>query len=142
VGLDDLENALKLNLICYSKNLTAGSAKTSLSEGYARNTAFFLFDFLGQHRRYDHLFRIIHGLCDPASPKLDPIEEPLLRTFDLLPRHRGTRAEIQRIRGRLDHTKKELEARSQWFDQSARDRVVKSIATAVGIISRQVKEAK
>jgi hypothetical protein len=40
-AIEDLAEALRLHLICYSADLLAGSIKVDTAEKYARNTAFF-----------------------------------------------------------------------------------------------------
>jgi DNA polymerase III delta prime subunit len=128
-AFSDIRESLTCHLVCYAKNVEAGSMKTEKSEEYARNTAFYLFDYMVMHGIYDHFFDTILGLCGNANLRLDPIEDAFVRAMEMMVRERGAKQEIQKIRGRLDYLRKEVERKSQWFDKSARDRIVQAITS-------------
>lgn len=135
----DIDEALKCHLACYSRNIESGSTKAEKSEEYAKNTAFYLFSFLMLHGRHDEFFDFALKLCEAGSLKLDPIEEGLMRAMDLLLRERGAKAEIQKIRGRLDYLKKEIEKKSQWYDQTARRRVIERITSTTTTLTQNFR---
>ena len=138
-ALADVTASLVCHLTCYSRNVEAASIKTEKSEEYVRNTAFFLFDFLVLHGRYDTFFDVALQLSENNAVKLDPTEDAFVRAFELLLRERGARAELQKLRGRLEYLRREIERKSQWFDRAARDRVVQAAVVTAQNMNQAAK---
>jgi hypothetical protein len=134
-ALKDVEQALKLHLICYTRNFESGTTKIDKSEEYARNTAYFFFDFLVLHARTDEFFATVNDLFETANIRLDPIEAPFIRALDLLVRDKSTRAEAAKKRNKLESAKRALEAKSSWYDTSAKSRLVGQINKIVGALN-------
>jgi hypothetical protein len=124
-GIKDIEESLRLHLLCYTRNFDDGSStKFDKSEEYARNTAFFLFDFAVLHGRADEFVRIVTDLFEMTNARLDPIEGPLLRALDLLPRDRISKGEAQKRRNKLEALKRLVEPKSSWYDASCKKRLI------------------
>jgi hypothetical protein len=134
-ALADLVGALRCHLACYVKNMDVGWTKADKSEEYARNTAFVLFSFLVQHTMHDEFFDIVLSIIDSGSFKLDPIEDPLLQSFDTMQRERSPSYNLQKHRGRLEYLRKEIVRNSQWYDQFARARISDAIGKVVGLMT-------
>jgi hypothetical protein len=126
-ALSDIEQSLRLHLQCFTKNFDVGSTKIDKSEEYARNTAYFLFDFTVLHDRSDDFFRTVGELCENSNIKLDPIEAPLIRSLDLLTRDRLPKAEAYKRRNKLDTLRRILESKSAWYDSSAKKRLAEQM---------------
>lgn len=138
-AISDILEALRCHLNCYTRNFKSGSIKTEKSEGYAKNTAFYLFTFLVLHGRHDDFFDFVLLLCNSESLKLDPLEDGLLRALEYLQRERGTRADINRVRGRLEYLRKEIDKSQQWYDQYARQRVIDRISSTSATLGQALK---
>jgi hypothetical protein len=138
-ALGDMKEAIRCHLICYTKNVELSSTKTEKSEEYARNTALHMFQFLAYHGRHDSLFDTLLEFCNDKALKLDPIEDAISINVELLSRERGARSELQKVKGRLDHVKKEFERKSQWYDRFARDRIIESFSRAGNALTMAAK---
>jgi hypothetical protein len=108
-----------------------GSFRAEKSEEYARNTAFFLFNFLTQSGKYDQFIDLVLKLLDGAALKLDPLEEPLIETFELIQRGRMVGAQRAKVRGRLEFFRREIARKGNWCDTSARARVAATLDRAL-----------
>jgi hypothetical protein len=123
-GFADISESLRLHLVCFTKNFEISSLKLDKSEEYARNTAYFIFDFAVLHGQLDIFSSIVSSLCSDAGIKLDPIELPLMRSIDLIGRERVSRAETSKRRNKLEGLRKIIEAKSSWYDEPAKRRVI------------------
>jgi hypothetical protein len=130
-AIEDIFESLKCHLTCYAKNMDVGSTKADKSEEYSRNTAFYLFSFLVQHAKHDLFFERSLVLIEGDAFRLDPLEEPWLHVVDLIQRERNVGGQLHKVRGRLDHMKRAIEKKSQWYDQSARSRVIDGLGRGV-----------
>jgi DNA polymerase III delta prime subunit len=140
-GLTDVTESLSLHLICYSRNFDAGSTSVDKSEEYGRNTAYFLFNFLLTNGRYDEFFLAATSLCENTASRIDPVEEPLFRAFQLLEIARGDRADINRIRSRLEQLRRSI-SNAKWYDQFAPQRLG-NLATKTGqLLTQKSRPAK
>ena len=141
-GIKDVEEALSLHLICYAKNFESGGAKLETSENYARNTGFYLFNFLITNAQYDELWRIIGQLTEKPGLKLDPLEEPLIRVVALLHQAGRGKPELNKIRNSLDYVRRQFSANDKWYDSSAQRRVVSALETAIKILMQRIREGR
>jgi hypothetical protein len=135
-ALRDLIDSLVCHLICYSRNIVSASAKAETSERYATNTAYYLFGALMMQGRHDSFFDLMLELSSNASLKLDPIEEGVARATDLLQRERLAKQDQQKVKGRMEYLRKEVERKSQWFDPSTRKRVTEKLATVAQFVGK------
>lgn len=138
-GLSDIEESLRLHLLCYTKNFDIASTKLDKSEEYARNTAFFLFDFAVLHGRSDDYFGIVTRLCENNNIKLDPVEAPFLRSLDMLRRDRLSKGDLSKRRNKLDAARKIIEIKSSWYDVSAKTRLSEQIVKSIQATSENQK---
>ena len=91
-------------------------------------SAFFLFDFTVLHARSEDYFKTVTTLCENTGIKLDPIEAPLLRSLDLLRRDRLNKGEVSKRRNKLESLRRVIDAKSSWYDRSAKRRVLEQVA--------------
>ena len=115
-GIKDVEEALSLHLVCYARNFERGGAKLETSENYARNTGFYLFNFLVTNAQYDEFWRIIGNLTERSGSKLDPLEEPLVRVVALLHQAGRSKPELNKFRNSLDYARRQLSANDKWYE--------------------------
>jgi hypothetical protein len=141
-GMTDIEGALDLHLTCYYRSNEAGSAMTDKSDEYARNTGYFLFMFLLTNGRYDDFFRIALRLSETANNKLDPLEEPLLKAIQTIEVIRGTAAELNRLRGRLEYLGRVLNKPARYYDRFACQRIVDCCNNATQALSQRLAGLK
>jgi Schlafen, AlbA_2 len=142
-GSKDLEKALELHLSCFHRNYDAGSILTDKSEEYARNTAYFLFNFLIQNGQYDEYFRIANGLAGEGQDiKLDPLEGPLSEAVLAIERSRGARGELNRLKGRVEYLGKLLNSPRNWYDRLAGQRLGALYKNGADSIDRQLSPRK
>jgi hypothetical protein len=66
-AISELHIALKTHLHCYEKYRETGDYEADKSEGFARNTAYFFFDFLLRSSAFDDLFAILTNLLKPKE---------------------------------------------------------------------------
>lgn len=135
-GLRDIRDSLICHLTCFKLGSEAGFLKMEKSEEYAKNTAFYLFNFLVAHGRYDDFFDTMLHLCERKDLVIDPIEDGFVQAAGLMLRERVTKGEMQKMRGRLDYVRRELERKSQWFDSHVKDRVVQAAVTTIDSLAR------
>ncbi len=143
-ALKDLEEALKLHLLCFTKNFDSGSTKIDKSEEYARNTAYFFFDFTVLRGLADPFYKSVGDLAE-SSVKLDPIELPLMRTFDLLSRDTLSKGEAAKRRNKLETLKRQIDSRSNWYDSSSKRRLVEQMNALIdneksGIVAQPARK--
>jgi DNA polymerase III delta prime subunit len=136
-ALRDLGGALNLHLSCYTKNCELGSSRIEKSEEYARNTGYGLFDFLVLHSQYDDYFAFLLALAANANIRLDPLEDPISRSLDLMTRDRFTKSEAQKIRGRVEHLAREIERKSQWYDRTSSKRVAEKARATAQVLAQR-----
>jgi hypothetical protein len=141
-GMRDVEDALDLHLTCYYRNNEAGSIMTDKSDEYARNTGYFLFMFLLPNGRYDDFFRVVLRLSETATNKLDPLEEPLLKAIQTIEVIRGTKAELNRLRGRLEHLGRVLNNTARYYDRFACQRIVDCCKNATEALTQRLGRLK
>jgi hypothetical protein len=122
-GLSDLEAAMTLHLSSYEKAYDSGNSRLDKIEEYTRNSAYVLFQFLTSNQRFDELIESILRLCEGSNAKIDPIEEPIARATETFLQFRGSRGDLQRYVGRLDHLSKRLNNPSKWYDRFACQRL-------------------
>jgi hypothetical protein len=135
--MKDLEEALQLHFACYNKNFEAGSILTEKSDEYARNTGFFLFNFLIRNGRTDDFFRIARELIESEDNKLDPLEEPLTQAAQMIKQGRGSRADLNRLRGRSAYLGKALSNTQKWYDSFSCQRIANLYKSAADALANQ-----
>jgi hypothetical protein len=140
--LKDVEEALSLHLVCYARNFESGGAKLETSENYARNTGFYLFNFLVTNAQYDEFWRIIGNLTERSGSKLDPLEEPLVRVVALLHQAGRSKPELNKLRNSLDYARRQLSANDKWYDSSIQRSVINALEGAIKIMMQRIRESR
>jgi hypothetical protein len=141
-AIADIAEALRLHLTCYVADFDSNSTKLEKTEQYARNTAFYLFIFLISNSQYDDFFDIVLSLCAGDKCKLDPIEDPLIKAFQMMEVRKAPKPTMQKITGRLDYLKREVSKSDRWYDNGASRRVIEWLSRAIETLTRRAKEAK
>ena len=137
-GITDMEEALRLHLSCYKKNFETASLQTQKSDEYARNTAFFLFNFLIRNGRTDDFFRVVLDLVENSDNRLDPLEDPLIECGQLIKQRRGSRSELNRLRGRIEYLGRTVNNADKWYDRFSGQRVAELYKSVGEIIGKQL----
>jgi hypothetical protein len=88
--------------------------------------------------RYDEFFRIQKSLAESLSAKLDPLEGPLAEAARGIARKRASRAEINRLKGRLEHSGRMLNNSAKWYDQFAGQRTADLYKDAAESLVKQL----
>jgi hypothetical protein len=135
IGFQAMRQALKCHLTCYTRHVVDSSTRSDRSEEYARNTGLHLFSFIVNHGRYDEFPQVISELVSDQNLRLDPLEDSLTNAMELSRRRRFSKPDTHKVRAKIDQLKKELEKKSEWFDQSAKKRVLEAINRTVQSLS-------
>lgn len=138
-GVNDLEAALSLHLVCYEKAFEGGSNRLDKVEEYARNSAFVLFQFLVANRRFDDLLDVIMRILANETFKLDPLEDPIAAATATFAKAHASRGEIYKYKGRLEQVMKLIAREAGWYDRFARERLFDQLRNSLLELDRVSK---
>jgi hypothetical protein len=124
----------------YEKAYDSGNSRLDKIEEYTRNSAYVIFQFLVSNQRLDDLVETILRISEGTSTKLDPIEDPIARAVESFLQFHGSKADLQRLAGRLEYLGKRLANPSRWYDRFARERLQDHIRATVGNLNSAIKK--
>ncbi|MBZ6079183.1 RNA-binding domain-containing protein [Microvirga puerhi] len=122
-AVEHLRAALKGHLSCLYQATRSESIRLEKFEEYSRNTAYVLFDMLTLPSVTEDFFQLLQELQNERNIVLDPLEGPLGRALGFIGETRGNKADLNRLRGRLDNGFRGIETNSLWQDSSAGKRI-------------------
>jgi hypothetical protein len=137
-GINDLLEALILHIACYTKGLNADSPKAEVSKRYLRNTANVLFQFLISNSQFDTFINCLNQIAETQN-KLDVLEDSMRVAIGMLERVNPTRADLNKIRNRLEHTSRLILEKKKWDDGWALARLTSAMEGAKQAIAARLK---
>jgi hypothetical protein len=133
--------SLRTHIACYESYRATVDYETDKSEEFARNTAFFLFDFLIFSSAFDDYFSILKNLMTEKKIVLDVITGPLNLSLSRISQANMIFADAQKVRGKLNDLRSDVDL-TAWRDSTCKASIEKAIMTAVTIISQRYPRKK
>jgi energy-coupling factor transporter ATP-binding protein EcfA2 len=122
-AIEHLKAALKGHLSCLYQGLKLELTWTNRTEEYSRNTAYVLLDMLTLPRVADEFFQLIQDILSERHIVLDPLEEPFVRALGFIGEMKGSRSDLNKLKGRLEGAFRGIEKSGLWQDRDAGKRV-------------------
>lgn len=130
--------ALKAHLVCFRAEAKGDTVLSGRSDEFSCNTCYSLFDLTVRSQGKEDLFRVVQEIKATRSIYLDPIEEPLARVLGTIGQSKGSKADLQRIRGRMEASFRGVDDAARWLDANGAKRVAVAIDSAKAALQEAV----
>lgn len=122
-AIKSLRDALLLHLRVFKVQCVTGNARADITEKYARNTTYTLFNVLGKEAPWD-AFDAIRGMMECKDVYLDPVEEPVRQLLLEVSVHLKGPDLIGRMRQKLKAFNEGLARKDLWLVTGTRQAVI------------------